>query len=209
MLVPHIRAPTARRGRGRATRPPGRPSPTTGFLSECHSAALVTRSGSVDWWCRLRFDSPSVFGRLLDPAAGHWSLQPVRAKVTDCLAAGRRWIRRVVGLHPRWVADGLSQRHRCLHDHRRWILDPASLRGLQYLHRKASLTGAQHGGETSCTDGEHASTKRDGVGPEQKGSAPLSLEAIMAVRHSFSKLIVLALLPGRRCWPRPPLYWGS
>jgi GH15 family glucan-1,4-alpha-glucosidase len=47
------------------------------LLSNCHSAALVTVDGSVDWLCFPRFDSPSVFGRLLDDDAGHWSIHPV------------------------------------------------------------------------------------------------------------------------------------
>jgi alpha,alpha-trehalase len=46
------------------------------LLSDCHSAALVHESGSVDWLCFPRFDSASVFGRLLHATAGHWSIQP-------------------------------------------------------------------------------------------------------------------------------------
>jgi GH15 family glucan-1,4-alpha-glucosidase len=44
------------------------------LLSDRHSAALVSRAGSIDWLCFPRFDSPSIFGRLLGDEAGHWSI---------------------------------------------------------------------------------------------------------------------------------------
>lgn len=49
------------------------------LLSDCRSAALVSAAGSVDWLCFPRFDSPSVFGRLLGPEAGFWSIRPAGA----------------------------------------------------------------------------------------------------------------------------------
>lgn len=56
--------------------PGSRPISDYGFLSDCQSAALVSTDGSVDWLCMPRFDSPSVFARILDPHGGHWSVRP-------------------------------------------------------------------------------------------------------------------------------------
>src|SRR5262249_13001781 len=49
-----------------------------GLLSDCRSAALVSRAGSVDWLCFPRFDAPAVFARILDPGGGHFTIRPAR-----------------------------------------------------------------------------------------------------------------------------------
>ncbi len=67
-----------------------------GFLSDCHSAALVDRAGSVDWWCAPRFDSPSVFGRLLGADAGHWLLRPSEDFETERDYVGNTLVLRTV-----------------------------------------------------------------------------------------------------------------
>src|SRR5262245_65112649 len=46
------------------------------FLSNCHTGALLAPDGSVDWLCVPRFDSPSMFGTLLDRQAGAFRFAP-------------------------------------------------------------------------------------------------------------------------------------
>ncbi|MGZ4149755.1 MAG: glycoside hydrolase family 15 protein [Actinomycetota bacterium] len=58
------------------------------FLSDRETVALVAPSGAVEWLCVPRPDGPSVFGALLDRAAGSFLVAPIDERVP----AGRRYL---------------------------------------------------------------------------------------------------------------------
>ncbi len=83
-----------------------------GFLSDCHTGALVASDGSIEWMCLPHFDSPSVFASMLDRGAGSWRVGPYGLYVP----AGRRYVPGTNIIETTWmtpqgwvrVIDGLT-----------------------------------------------------------------------------------------------------
>jgi GH15 family glucan-1,4-alpha-glucosidase len=72
------------------------------FLSDCQTCALVAPSGNVEWLCLPRFDSPSVFGAILDRDAGMFRLGPDGVAVP----AARRYLPGTMVLETSWGVPG-------------------------------------------------------------------------------------------------------
>ncbi|MBB2976848.1 GH15 family glucan-1,4-alpha-glucosidase [Microbacterium endophyticum] len=79
------------------------------ILSNCRTAALVSRDGSIDWLCLPRYDSSSIFGALLgDESHGHWSLRPTDPDAVPT----RRYDGDTFVLVTRWqTASGVAEVH--------------------------------------------------------------------------------------------------
>ena len=74
---PSTPAPQSDGGQTSAALPsPFPPIAEYAFLSDCHTGSLIAPDGAVDWLCVPRFDSPSVFGSLLDRASGVFRFGP-------------------------------------------------------------------------------------------------------------------------------------
>jgi GH15 family glucan-1,4-alpha-glucosidase len=72
------------------------------FLSDCETGALVAPNGNVEWLCLPRFDSPSVFGAILDRDAGMFRLGPDGVEVP----AARRYLPGTMVLETSWGTRG-------------------------------------------------------------------------------------------------------
>lgn len=79
------------------------------LVSNCHTAALISRDGSIDWLCLPRLDSPSVFGALLGTREnGRWSIRPT----DDHAVSTRHYLDDTMVLVTRWeCADGIAEVH--------------------------------------------------------------------------------------------------
>jgi GH15 family glucan-1,4-alpha-glucosidase len=73
-----------------------------GFLSDCETCALVAPNGNVEWLCLPRFDSPSVFGAILDRDAGRFRIGPDGVEVP----VARRYLPGTMVLETSWGAPG-------------------------------------------------------------------------------------------------------
>ncbi len=80
---------------------PFSPIGSYGFLSDCHTAALVSFAGTVEWLCLPRFDSESVFAALLDRGAGRTVLRPKGLIVP----ISRRYEPGTLVIETTWVTD--------------------------------------------------------------------------------------------------------
>ncbi len=92
--------------------PPGRAPPVVGdspfppiadygFLSDCHTGALVASDGAVEWLCMPHFDSPSVFAAMLDRGAGRFRVGPYGVYVP----AGRRYLPGTNVIETTWMTE--------------------------------------------------------------------------------------------------------
>ena len=108
-----------------------------GLVGDLRTVALVDTAATIDWYCCPRFDSPSVFGSLLDAErGGSFRLAPDREVTTT---------------KPLYLPDTNVLITR-FPDRRRRRRDPGFHAGQQGRRRAPFVPGAPSGGGTRIDD---------------------------------------------------------
>lgn len=114
--------------------PPARYPPIADYalIGDCHTAALVSRDGAIDWYCPRRFDAPAALCRLLDAdKGGYWQLAPTAGysvtrayrgptcvlDTTFTTAQGTVRLTDLMPIHdrrPGWMGHDVGSNHRVL-----------------------------------------------------------------------------------------------
>ncbi|MGH2770549.1 MAG: glycoside hydrolase family 15 protein [Actinomycetota bacterium] len=110
------------------------------LLSDCHSAALVSKDGGVDWCCFHRFDARPVFARVLDwNKGGHFRIAP-----KDSYSVSRRYLPATFILETRFVTRrGVLVVVDCLPV--RGASDPTTAEGVHPYHQLLRLIRCEAG----------------------------------------------------------------
>jgi GH15 family glucan-1,4-alpha-glucosidase len=170
------------------------PIASYGFLSDCHTSALVSYDGAVEWLCLPRFDSPSAFAALLDREAGHFRVKPhgvivpiARRYEPGTLVIETTWVTDTgwAVVHDalsigEWVADGKNARPNTKHES-----DKSLLRTMTCLHGEVRMEmecaprfayGAEAAEWSGGEEGEATALGKDGSRLLLTSDMELSLE---------------------------------
>ncbi len=145
-----------------------------GLIGDLQTAALVTTDGTVDWFCCPRFDSPSVFGSLLDAdKGGYFRIAPDR----DDYVTRQLYFPDTAILITRFMTAGRGRRGHRLHaghrepGHRPAPAGPAAAGGPRQrcgswsTSSRASTTAAQQHTLEITEDGAIFRTDQHGTDP--------------------------------------------
>jgi GH15 family glucan-1,4-alpha-glucosidase len=111
-----------------------RPIEEYALIGDLHSAALISRDGSIDWLCLPRFDSEACFAALLgDERSGHWQIAPD----SEITRVRRRYLPDTLVLETEFsTASGTVRLRDCMPPRRG---DPVLVRVIEGIRGRVSL----------------------------------------------------------------------
>ncbi|WP_150241557.1 glycoside hydrolase family 15 protein [Nocardiopsis quinghaiensis] len=142
-----------------------------GFLSDCHTAALTTPDGTVDWMCVPGFDGAALVSGILDPQGGGWTLE-----VEGARPAGRAYVDDTLVLETLWRGTDVEVAVRDLLAVRR--------RGRSGLYREGLLLRV-----VECRSGSTAVRSRFDARPDFGRAAPAWERLDGALREASGPLL--------------------